>query len=98
MEECLMVKECWINLPVKELQRSIDFFRALGFSVNEREDMAGVKVGEQGTIVMLILEETFRMAANSNISDTDEGTEVMLSISVDSQDDVRELVRKVESA
>ncbi|MGI2326816.1 VOC family protein [Planococcus sp. YIM B11945] len=93
-----MAKECWINLPVKELQKSMDFFRALEFPVNEREDMAGVKVGDQGTIVMLIQEETFRAVTNSNIADTSQGTEVILSISVDSEEEVHEMVQKVKSA
>ncbi|TWT25941.1 VOC family protein [Planomicrobium sp. CPCC 101110] len=93
-----MAKECWINLPVRDLQKSMDFFRALEFTVNEREDMAGVKVGSQGAMVMLIPEETFQSFTGSNIADTNQGNEVLLSISVNSEEEVHELVRKAESA
>jgi uncharacterized protein len=98
LEEKQMPKECWINLPVIDLQKSNDFFRALGFTVNERKDMAGVKIGDPGTIVMLIPEEAFQSFTDSSIADTSEGNEVILSISVDSQEEVHELVQKAAAA
>ena len=97
-----MTKECWINLPVKDLQKSKDFFRALGFTVNERfsdsEEMAGIVVGEHNVMVMLFPEETFRSFTGIEVTDTSLSSEVILSISADSQEEVHEMIQKVELA
>ncbi|WKA53029.1 VOC family protein [Planococcus shixiaomingii] len=97
-----MAKECWINLPVKDLQKSKSFFSALGFTLNERfsdsEEMAGIVVGDHSVMVMLFPEETFQSFTNNSLTDTSSSTEVLLSISADTREEVNEMISKVESA
>lgn len=97
-----MVKECWINLPVKDLQKSKAFFHALGFTLNERfsdsEEMAGVVVGHHHVMVMLFPEETFQSFTGNGLTDTQASTEVLVSISVDTQEEVQEMIERVRMA
>ena len=59
-----MTKELWINLPVKDVERSKQFFTALGFSFNEKMSSAGERacllVGVRPTVVMLFAEAAFK--------------------------------------
>ncbi|TWT09318.1 VOC family protein [Planomicrobium sp. CPCC 101079] len=97
-----MAKECWINLPVKDLQKSKDFFKTLGLTVNERfsdsEEMAGVVVGDHNVMVMLFPEEAFRSFTGIAVTDTSSSSEVILSISAESPEEVQEFIQKVELA
>lgn len=97
-----MAKECWINLPVKDLSRSKTFFKALGFRLNERfadsDTMAGVVIGGHNAMIMLFPEETFESFTNHPVSDTETGSEMLISISVENQDEVQELVQHAVNA
>ena len=46
-----MTKELWINLPVKDVEKSKDFFTKIGFSPNtehgDNAEMACLQVGEK---------------------------------------------------
>ena len=97
-----MAKECWINLPVKDLEKSKGFFKALGFRLNERfsdsDAMAGVVIGSHNAMVMLFPEETFMSFTNNTIADTETCTEFLISISVENEDEVQELTHKAAAA
>lgn len=97
-----MAKECWINLPVKDLVKSKGFFKALGFRLNERfsdsDKMAGVVIGSHNAMVMLFPEETFISFTNNAIADTAMSTEILISISVENEDEVQELIHKAAAA
>ena len=54
-----MTKELWVNLPVKDVNRSREFFTAIGFSFKNSpggntETSAALVVGSKGIIVMLL--------------------------------------------
>lgn len=97
-----MANEFWINLPAKDLKKSREFFKTLGFSMNERfadsEDMAGLVVGDHQVMVMLFPETTFQSFTESPVADTQQATEVLLSISMNSQQEVREMTEKAKHA
>lgn len=97
-----MIKDLWINLPVKNIAQSKTFFSELGFSFNTQQGntdhSACLLVGEKNVVVMLFDETTFKGFTNSSISDTQHATEVLLSIGVDSKDAVDEIAKKAVAA
>ncbi|MNO71416.1 Glyoxalase-like domain protein [compost metagenome] len=97
-----MVKEMWINLPVKELRKSREFFGKLGMAFHPRhensDEAAGLIVGDKSVMVMLFPEDTFKSFTGHEIADTQLGTEVLLSIDAESREEVDEWVKKVVQA
>ena len=53
-----MATQIYVNLPVKELKRSVDFFTGLGFSFNAEftDDNATCMVIDENIYVMLLVE------------------------------------------
>lgn len=95
-----MATRIFVNLPVKDLGRSMEFFSKLGFGFEEQyTDARGtcMVIGED-IYVMLLLEEFFRMFTRKQVLDASKGTEVILALSADSRDAVDELVRKATDA
>jgi predicted lactoylglutathione lyase len=95
-----MSRKIFINLPVKSLDASIAFFRALGFDFNQRftDATATCMVVSDSIFVMLLTEEKFRAFTPKQICDTARSTEVLLCLSCDSQAEVDEMVRKAVAA
>ena len=97
-----MTKQIWINLPVKDLQKSKAFFSALGFNFNtpfgNGPVSACMAIGDKGVIVMLFIEPVFQTFIQTTASDTTKGTEVLFSIDAESKDDVDALAKKVTDA
>jgi predicted lactoylglutathione lyase len=95
-----MSRIIFVNLPVKDLARSMDFFRALGFTFNERftnEQAAYMEVNE-GAAVMLVTEPFFRTFSSKSPVDTDREMEVQNAVSATSREEVDELVEKAIAA
>ncbi|MDN7246944.1 VOC family protein [Planococcus shenhongbingii] len=97
-----MTKDFWINLPVKDLNKSKEFFKALGFTINERfsdsEQMAGIVIGEHNSMIMLFPEATLQTFAGHELTDTSKSIEVLLSISADSREEVHEMCQQAVQA
>jgi hypothetical protein len=95
-----MTKELWINLPVKDVKKSKEFFTLIGFTpeANEMADMTSVRVGEKNISVVLIAEETLKGLMKNEISDTKAGSEVFISFDAESREEVDETARKVFEA
>ncbi|MFZ0390168.1 MAG: glyoxalase/bleomycin resistance/extradiol dioxygenase family protein, partial [Calditrichia bacterium] len=66
-----MAKQIFVNLPVKDLKKSRDFFTRLGFSFNEQftdEKAACLVVGEN-IYAMLLSEPFFKTFTKKEIAD-----------------------------
>jgi uncharacterized protein len=85
----------FVNLPVKELDRSIEFFTTLGFRLNPQfsDKTAACMVVSEGIYVMLLTEAKFKTFTPKQICDTSKSTEVLLALSCESRHRVDELVR-----
>lgn len=97
-----MTKQIWINLPVKDLEKSKEFFIKLGFSfdggnINNNEG-ASLVIGDKAVVVMLFIEEAFKKFTGNDIPDLLQGTEVLLSIDAQSKEEVNEMAKKVVNA
>jgi predicted lactoylglutathione lyase len=79
----------FINLPVANLQRSIHFFEALGYSINPQfsdESGACVVIDENHIYVMLLDHPKFTGFTDKIITDTRTSTEAIISLSADSRE------------
>lgn len=97
-----MTKEFWINLPVKDVKKSKDFFTQLGFSFNSQHGdtdlSASLLLGQKNVVVMLFKEPNFKGFTNKDITNTALSNEVLLSLDAESKDEVDTLVNKVIAA
>lgn len=97
-----MTKQLWINLPVRDVERSKAFFTQIGFTLNPHygnaQDSASLLVGEKGIVVMLFTEAAFQKFTQNNICDTRQGTEVLFSIDAESRAEVDDLAQRAEQA
>ena len=96
-----MTKKIWLNLPVKNIEKSKQFFSKIGFSFNEEysnENSACMLVGDQNFVVMLFEESLFGNFVQNTIADTQTHSEMLISIDAESRNEVEELAQKVEEA
>ncbi|MCB0292471.1 MAG: VOC family protein [Calditrichaeota bacterium] len=95
-----MTQSIFINLPVKDLARSTQFFKSLGFTLVPQfsDETAGcLKVGDN-IYVMLLIESRFREFTQKPVSDARKQTEVLLALEVESREAVKDLVEKALAA
>ena len=93
-------KKIFVNLPVKDLNKSIDFFTKLGFSFNPQftDENATCMVIAENIFAMLSVEKFFKTFTKKEIIDASISTEVGISLSVDSKEEVDDLVNKALAA
>ncbi|GIO13673.1 glyoxalase [Cohnella xylanilytica] len=98
----MTTKELWINLPVRNVRRSMEFYASLGFAChpcpNGTEEAASLVVGDSKVLVMLFPETTFLAFTGHAVADARGAAEVLLSIDAGSREEVDELVRKAAEA
>lgn len=90
-----MARKIFVNLPVRDLKRSMDFFSALGFTFNPQftDDKAACMVLSEDGYVMLLREEFFRGFTKNAICDTAASTEALFALSCESREEVDQLVK-----
>jgi hypothetical protein len=90
-----MQNSLFLNLPIKNLKRSVDFFGALGFKFNAQftDEQGTCMIIADNIFVMLLEHEKFAGFIKKPIA-TEEQAEVILSLSCDSADEVRQLAEK----
>lgn len=95
-----MSTKLFINLPVKDLQKSVAFFTSLGFTINKQftnEDAASLMISED-IFAMLLTEKFFKTFMKKEIVDTTKSIEVINAIMLDSRTAVDELAEKAFKA
>lgn len=95
-----MATQIFINLPVKDLEASIDFFTRLGYSFNPQftnEQGTCMIISEQ-IFVMLLVQPFFKSFIKKDIADSTRSTEVILCLSAETRHEVDELIQKVVEA
>ncbi|MDD5186525.1 MAG: hypothetical protein PHS84_14820 [Paludibacter sp.] len=91
-----MAKQIFINLAVKDLQKSMDFYTALGFTNNPQfsDDNGKCMVWCENIFVMILTHEKFATFATKPIADTKTNLAGLFSLSVDSIEEVNTIVNK----
>ena len=94
-----MAQQIFVNLPVKDLKRSMSFFDKLGFKNNPQftDDTAACMVVSETIFVMLLTEPKFKSFSPKPISDATKSTEVLIALSFESRQKVDEVVRTATS-
>jgi predicted lactoylglutathione lyase len=93
-----MPTKLFVNVPVKDLKRSEEFFTDLGFTFfGMTDDMASVIISEH-TQVMLLAEPTFASYATKAVADATANTEVILVLGVERRDQVDDLLERALAA
>ncbi len=95
-----MASQIFVNLPVKDLTRSVAFFSALGFTFNPTftDDNATCMIIGENIFAMLLTEPFFRTFTDKDLCDTATQTEVLVALSLDSRADVDAMVAKAKAA
>jgi uncharacterized protein len=95
-----MTTQIYINLPVKDLQKSIAFFTKLGFTFNPQftDDNATCIIIGENIFVMLLVENFFQTFTKKTICDTTKSTEVLVCLSRESRAAVDEMVKNAVAA
>ncbi|NES31982.1 glyoxalase/bleomycin resistance/extradiol dioxygenase family protein [Micromonospora terminaliae] len=84
----------FVNLPVADLDRAVEFFTALGFTAGPRQAGAGSAQLSLGDTVNLILHDAaaFAAFAGAEVCDTATSREVIVGLAVDRRERVDALV------
>ncbi|TXI85703.1 MULTISPECIES: VOC family protein [unclassified Cupriavidus] len=90
-----MTTQIFVNLPVRDLDKSIAFFTHLGFRFNPQftDDSATCMIVSDDIFVMLLAEDRFRTFTPNEICDARRFTEVLICLSVESRAKVDALVQ-----
>jgi hypothetical protein len=89
-----MAKQIFVNLPVKRLDKSMEFFKKLGFTFNPQftNDTAACMVISDEMFAMLLTEQKFKEFTKKTIADAAKTTEVINALSAESRDEVNRIV------
>ena len=92
----MTARKVFVNLPVRDLKKSIDFFSSLGFEFNPQftDDKGACMVLSSEGYVMLLTEPFFKTFTTRAQCDTSKATETLIALSCSSRAEVDELVGK----
>ncbi|MGP3924460.1 VOC family protein [Streptomyces sp. 8N616] len=95
-----MSTKIFVNLPVKDLAKSKDFFTRTGFSFDPQftDDRAACLVISDDIYAMLLTEPFFKTFTGKEIADTRKSTEAIVALGVESRERVDELADKAFAA
>ncbi|HEX5866888.1 MAG TPA: VOC family protein [Beijerinckiaceae bacterium] len=95
-----MARQIFVNLPVKDLDRSVAFFTRLGFAFNPdfTDETATCMIVSDDIFVMLLTEAKFKTFTPKTIADATRSTEVLVCLSCESRAEVDETVQKALAA
>lgn len=95
-----MANQIFVNLPVKDLDRSVEFFTRLGytFDPNFTDENATCMIIGENIYAMLLVEDFFRTFTDREIIDTGRGIEAIIALALDSREQVDEQVAKARAA
>lgn len=93
-------RKLFVNLPVRDLPRSIEFFTKLGFTFNAQftDETATCMIVSEEAYVMLLAENRFRDFTKRPLADSTRETEALFALSCESREEVDQLVRTAIAA
>ena len=96
-----MNKQIILNLPVKDLAKSMAFFSALGFTFNPRvsgENAAFMNIVGDAIQAMLTTEPFFQSLIDKPVVNAKESNEVVICLSCESREEVDSLIARAVAA
>ncbi len=89
-------RQLFVNLAVRDLKKSMEFFSKLGFEFNPKftDDKAACMVISEEAYAMLLTEPFFKTFTKRELCDTTKQTEGLFALSCASKAEVDEMVKK----
>ena len=86
-------RKIFVNLPVKDLDTSMTFFKALGFTFNAQftDETAACMVISDDIYAMLLTHDKFKQFTPKAIADATKSSEVLTCLSAESKDAVNKM-------
>lgn len=93
-------RKLFVNLPVRDLKKTMEFFSRLGFEFNRQftDDKAACMVISEEAYAMLLTEPFFKTFTQRSVCDTSTHTEALLALSCNSRAEVDEMVKRALDA
>ncbi|QEH41924.1 VOC family protein [Chitinophaga sp. XS-30] len=95
-----MATRVFINLPVKDLDKSVSFFTALGYRFNPQftDENATCMIISDNIFVMLLTETYFKTFTKKQVADAKTTTEVLISLDTTSREEVQKMVANAKES
>ncbi|MDP3668192.1 MAG: VOC family protein [Telluria sp.] len=95
-----MATNIFVNLPVKDLARSVHFFSRLGYTFNPKftDETATCMIVSDTIFVMLLTEPKFKSFTPKEICDATKSTEVLICLSMESREHVDTMIADAVAA
>jgi predicted lactoylglutathione lyase len=95
-----MATKIFVNLPVKDLNKSIDFFTKLGYTFNPQftDEKATCMIIGEDIFVMLLVDQFFKTFVPKDVADARQCTESIICLSAESREKVDEMIKKAVDA
>jgi len=89
-------KNIFINLPVKNVNKSTSFFKELGFEFNQQfsDETTSSMIISENIFALLMVEDRFKGFSNKEIPDTTVSAQAILCLSAENREQVDQLVNK----
>ncbi|KKI88499.1 extradiol dioxygenase [Bacillus sp. SA1-12] len=96
----LQAEKIFVNLPVKDLTKTKEFFSKVGFEFNPQftNESAACMVISDDIFAMLLVEEHFKSFTSKEIADSTKSTEAIVALSANSREQVDEIVNRALEA
>ena len=95
----MKTKKIWANLAVEDLDRTTDFYTSIGFKPNGRsKDLTSFKVGDDDFVLHFFLKDVLLSNVKGQLTDPQQGNEVVFTLSADSREEVDQWEKTVEEA
>jgi predicted lactoylglutathione lyase len=95
-----MATQIFVNLPVKDLNKSVEFFTKLGYTFNPQftNEQATCMIVSDTIYVMLLVEPFFKTFCTKDIADSTKVVEAIICLSAESREAVDEILSKALAA
>lgn len=95
-----MKKQIFVNLPVSDLKKSMDFYAAIGFVNNPQftDETAACMVVSEEIFVMLLTHDKFKGFTEKQLADTKTSVAVINALSMQNNDEVNQFMEKAIAA
>ena len=96
----VMVKQIFVNLAIKDLKKSNEFFKKLGFSFDPQfsDEKATCLIISENIFAMLLVDEYFKTFIKKEVCDVTKSAEAILALSAESRQEVDDMMKKVIAA
>ena len=93
-----MATRVFINLPVKDLDKSVSFFTELGYRFNPQftDEKATCMIISDNIFAMLLTEAYFKTFTRKQVADAKISTEVLIALDTNSRNEVQQMVAKAK--